>query len=459
MRLSASWTGTPPAGFVGVRRRRFVLCVLLFLGAVAGVAEAQPTQLTVRVLQPNGNPVSLATVCLAQGSQAASRLTTGGVAVLTGLPAGAYTLHVIKSNFQTKSQSVNLSGTQEVTVTLQPGVSTPPAGVNCQGGGAVTTLPPITITSFEVEGLPADFKVTSPPATTLRLRATFDRRPAFFRIIEDSGYAYTTPLQNLQTRPWAPLPPNAPVAPFIYLFPLDLARPYGTRIVHLQVAHVASEDAASQIKSISVILTPGQFRTSILTGAELLQFISRARDAGYSFVLPRTRRRLFDIGLFGGGKEVSFTQSCPPAMEFALGADPGGDHLYKQENEYRVFLGPALNPFWKILNVSIESPTTRFTRAPIRVGQASGFTMQGIQQLPARTFPIESEIKVKTHGCIEFGFFEIDLSKPAFTSITIEGPSNLNVREAFPPRGPTAGGPVAPPPLFPIPPGTLRPRP
>ena len=43
MRLSASWTGTPPAGCVGARCRRFVPCVLLFLGAVAGVAEAQPT--------------------------------------------------------------------------------------------------------------------------------------------------------------------------------------------------------------------------------------------------------------------------------------------------------------------------------------------------------------------------------------------------------------------------------
>ena len=69
--------------------------------------------------------------------------------MLTGLPAGAYTLHVIKSNFQTKSQTVNLSGTQELTVTLQPGASTPPAGVNCQVGGALTTLPPIKITSFD----------------------------------------------------------------------------------------------------------------------------------------------------------------------------------------------------------------------------------------------------------------------------------------------------------------------
>ena len=257
-------------------------CLLLFLGAVAGLAEAQPTtQLTVRVRQPNGDPVSLATVCMAQGAQGGSRLTTGGVAVLTGLPAGAYMLHVIKANFQTKSQSVNLSGTQELTVTLQPGTSTPPAGVNCQGGGAVTTLPPIKITSFEVEDLPADFKVTSPPVTHLRLQATFDRRPAFFRIIEDSGYAYSTPLQNLRTRAWAPLPPNAPIAPFIYLLALDLARPYGTRTVHLQVSSVASEDAASQIKSVSVILTPKQLQTSVLTGAALQGFLDRAQQEGY----------------------------------------------------------------------------------------------------------------------------------------------------------------------------------
>lgn len=295
-----SGSGDPCGRAGGARRRRFVPCVLLFLGAVAGVAEAQPTQLTVRVRQPNGSPISLATVCMAQGSQAGSRLTDSqGVAVLTGLPPGAYSLHVIKSNFQTVSDAHYLSGTQERIVTLQPGASTSPAGVNCQVGGAPTTLPPITITSFTVDNLPADFKVTAPPATTLPLRATFDRQPAFFRIKEAHPDAYTTPLQNLRTASWLSLAPNAP---FIILFPIDFTKPFGTRVIYLQVNSQASEDGASQIKSVSVVLTPGQLRTTVLTGAALQGFLDRAQQQGYGPVRPKGVRIEPDLSVCPAGR-------------------------------------------------------------------------------------------------------------------------------------------------------------
>lgn len=404
MRRSASWAGTPPAGFVGARRRRFVPCLLLFLGAVAGVAEAQSTQLTVRVRQPNGSPISLATVCMAQGSQAGSRLTDSqGVAVLTGLPAGAYSLHVIKSTFQTVSDAHYLSGTQERIVTLQPGASTSPAGVNCQVGGAPTTLPPITITSFRVDNLPADFKVTAPPATTLPLRATFDQQPAFFRIKEAHPDAYTTPLQNLRTASWQPI--LAPNAPFIILFPIDFTKPFGTRVIYLQVSHVASEDAASQIKSVSVVLTPATLRTSVLTGAALQGFLDRAQQQGYGSVRPKGVRTDPDLSVCPAGRVPVLvnaeTYSLLPQttpLAFACNSDldcpinlrpcqagacsarqrvrfylplvgwfytdvvitpPAGQLAQAwpkgliEKAEYSAFAGPPLNPFWKITDLKV----------------------------------------------------------------------------------------------------------
>jgi hypothetical protein len=438
--------------------------VLLFLGAVAGVAEAQPTtQLTVRVRDQNGNNISQATVCMAQGSQAWSRPTTGieAAAVLTGLPAGTYTRHVIKSNFQTKSQSVNLSGTQEVTVTLQPGDSTLPAGVNCQVGGAPTTLPPITITSFKVEveranlitDLPADFKVTSPPVTHLRLRATFDRRPAFFRIIEDSGYAYTTPLQNLRTRPWGPLPPSAPVAPFIYLFPLDLARPYGTRTVHLQVSSVASEDAASQIKSVSVILTPAQLRTTIYAGPALQGILDRAQQEGYGPLKLKTYQVIPDPLCPQGSTPGLVFDSRGRAFIDALTRNPS---TLTEKAEFRAFAGPPLMPFWKITDLVMHHDWGQ-------PSVVSGYTMvnnpsQPPLQAPERTIRIERTFQYECFSGTAGSYLPPPAPPlPTFFAATVVGPDGRDPRDAFPPRGPTAGGPVAPPPLFPIPPGTFRP--
>jgi Carboxypeptidase regulatory-like domain len=458
MRLSALWTGTSSTKCVGNRRRRFVPCLLLFLAAVAGVAEAQPTQLTVQVLQPNGSPISLATVCMAAGSSmAGSRLTTQGVAVLTGLPAGSYTLHVIKSNFQTNSQTVNLSGTLELTVTLQPGASTPPAGVNCQVGGAPTTLTPIKITSFEVVDLPADFKVTSPPATQLVLRATFDRKPDFFRIVEGNGYAYTTPLQNLQTVSWRPIN-LAFNAPFIYFLPLNLGAPYGTRVVYLQVSSgpVASEDAASQIKSVSVIRTPAQLRTSVLTGAALQEFLDRAQLEGYRplkfkafSITPNP-----DDECVGGTHAIlenqptlsapgTYTQPARPLNvlieksvfhAFSPPGDPSGSGLQ------------TLMPFFKITDLGVQP--TYFTSLDLSLPRywidtttfsVSGFTMvnnsfQPPLQAPERIITIEKTYRfnsTKFVNCLDGSPTPHIPFLPTFTSVTVVGPDGRHPCEAF----------------------------
>ena len=458
MRPSTSWTGTPPAGCVGARCRRIVPCLLLFLSAIAWVAEAQPTtQLTVRVLQPNGNPVSLATVCMAAGSSmAGSRLTTQGVAVLTGLPAGAYTLHVIKSNFQTTSQDVNLSGTLELTVTLQPGTSTPPAGVNCQAG-AVTTLPPITITSFEVVDLPADFKVTSPPTTQLVLRATFDRKPAFFRIVENSGFAYTTPQQDLQTVPWQQF--IGPSAEFIRLFPLNLGAPYGTRVVYLQVSSgpVASEDAASQIKSVSVIRTPAQLRTSVLTGAALQEFLDRAQLEGY---VP-LKFKAFSITpnpddeCPGGTHAIlenqptlsapgTYTQPARPLNvlieksvfhAFSPPGDPSGSGLQTLMPFFTITDLGVQPTYFSSLNLSLPRDwidTTTFS--------VSGFTMvnnsfQPPLQAPERIIRIEKTYRFNStkfvSQCLNGSPRPHIPFLPRFTSVTVVGPDGRHPCEAF----------------------------
>jgi hypothetical protein len=448
---------------------------------------------------------------MAQGSQAGSRLTDPqGDAVLTGLPVGAYSLHVIKSNFQTVSDAHYLSGTQERIVTLQPGASTPPAGVNCQGGGAVTTLPPITITSFEVEGLPADFKVTSPPVTHLRLRATFNRRPAFYRIVEDSGYAYTTPLQNLRTRPWEPLPPSAPVAPFIYLKPLDLARPYGTRTVHFQVSTgpVASEDAASQIKSVSVILTPGQFRTSVLTGAALQGFLDRAQQEGYGPVRPKGVGTNPSLRYCPGGRLAGLINAQTyslivdtPSLHCNSNLDCAGNRpcvagvcsvrrnfyfpsvgwitadvqmtpvdsqlgvvwpsLIEKES-YSAFAGPPLMPFWKITDLGFNTVVIPASGGwTIAVG---GYNMVNTPGQPPIQDP-ERIIRVERTTRFDYAMKPVCIVGtelpstllPGFRSVTVVGPDGRDPREAFPPRGPTAGGPLELRPGIPPGIGPIRP--
>src|SRR5262249_48239861 len=105
------WSAVTRAGwFVGPRRRRFVACLLLVLGAVAAVAEAQAADLTVRLRDNNDNPINVAMVCLAQRSPLSGRQMTDnqGVTTFLFLPEGAYTLHVAKQNFETKSKNVDL---------------------------------------------------------------------------------------------------------------------------------------------------------------------------------------------------------------------------------------------------------------------------------------------------------------------------------------------------------------
>jgi hypothetical protein len=385
-------------------------------------------------------------------------------------------------------------------------------------GGAPTTLPPITITSFTVENLPADFKITSPPATHLRLRATFDRRPAFYRIVEDSGYAYTTPLQNLRTRPWAPLPPNVTVAPFINLFPLDLARPYGTRTVHLQVSSVASEDAASQIKSVSVVLTPAAFRTSVLTEAALLAFLVRAQQEGYGplklmgvrtdpdlSVCPTGRLPVLvnaqtysllapvpnPLGCFSdidcpsnqrpchaglcARQRVTFYLPFVGSITAGVGITPVDGQLAVpwpksliEKAAYSAFAGPPLMPFWKIPDLVVlrgfaqlsESGSGFSASTTVSVG---GYTMvnnpsQPPIQDPERSIRVERTTRFD-HRMKPVCIVGTELPStplPNFLSVTVVGPDGRDPLEAFPPRGPTAGGLLKLRPGIP-PGGTIRP--
>src|SRR5262249_22581869 len=80
------WSAVTRAGwFVGLRRRRFVACLLLVLSVVAAVAEAQAADLTVRLRDNNDNPINVAMVCLAQGSPLSGRQMTDNQGVTTFL--------------------------------------------------------------------------------------------------------------------------------------------------------------------------------------------------------------------------------------------------------------------------------------------------------------------------------------------------------------------------------------
>ena len=129
-----------------------------------------------------------------------------------------------------------------------------------------------------------------------------------------------------------------------------------------------------------------------------------------------------------------------------------------QKNEFRVFSGPLLNAFWKILDVRVSAPTSNQPNVSSGVNGISAPVMQGTQQAPLRRITIQSGIQVKTPrattvdlrllfpvlyflfpgapACVESprDFFEIKLNTPTITSLTIEGPDNIEVRNALPPR-------------------------
>jgi len=151
----------------------------------------------------------------------------------------------------------------------------------------------------------------------------------------------------------------------------------------------------------------------------------------------------------------------------AFAAKPDPIKTLIQKAAYHAFAGPPLMPFWKITDlvvlrgfVQLSESGSGFSRSTtVSVG---GYTMvnnpsQPPLQDPERSINIEKTTRFSSDKYVVCGAASAGLPPiptPAFHSVTVVGPDGRDPREAFPPRGHTAGGPVKPPP-FGIP--TIRP--
>jgi hypothetical protein len=189
---------------------------------------------------------------------------------------------VLKQGFQHVDQQVTVNSLPlQQSVTLLEGTSTPPSNISCAVLGSVpvlTTLPSINITNFKVNG--GSLQTTTD--RTVTLTATFSRTPGFYRVGET---------RDLSNRPWLPFNPNAPTTYRLNLVD-ERGVNFGVRQVYFQAAPTAANASVSNLVVSPVILAPTQTSRRTLTGTELLQFLSRAGDAGYSFTLIRTDRQL-----------------------------------------------------------------------------------------------------------------------------------------------------------------------
>lgn len=386
--------------------------------------------LTVRVVSQSGAPLSDARVCLLLNNGGSSKLTNSqGQVNFSGVPAQRHRLLVSKTGFEHLDQSFTVSGDLSVPVQLREGTSTPPFIGAClsaltpiPGQTLEFVIPPIRVTNFRVDGGSSQTTTNR----TVTLTATFDRAPGFFRVGE------TTDLSNSvwrQFNPGTPMTYNLNAAD-------DRGVAFGLRKIYFQAAVTANTGISSRVDA-SVTLAPEQISIRTLTGADLQQFLSRALDAGYNFTAGSSTRSLFE-----GSNSRSFTSTdCPPeATEMALEPQAFGSFRYVQDDTIRIFEGPPLNSFWKITNVGFTPKTD--PPAGSVVNSVSAASTQGLQQLPFRTVSIRSEIQVGRRSggfvgpaCVRSsGNFRLKLIPPIVTSLTIEGPSNFNVKDALPPR-------------------------
>lgn len=201
-----------------------------------------------------------------------------------------------------------------------------------------------------------------------------------------------------------------------------------------------------------MILTPGQLRTTIYAGPALQGILDRAQQQGYGPLKLKTNQVIPDpLCPQGSTPGLVFDSRLMPPID-AVTRNP---KTLTEKAEFSAFAGPPLMPFWKITDLVMRHDWGQ--------PSVSGYTMvnnpfQPPLQAPERTITIERTFQYQCFsGTVAGRYLPLPPPLPTFFAVTVVGPDGRDPREAFPARGPTAGGPVAPPPMFPIPPGTIRP--
>jgi hypothetical protein len=195
-----------------------------------------------------------------------------------------------------------------------------------------------------------------------------------------------------------------------------------------------------------VILTPGQFRTSVLTGAARQGFLDRAQQQGYGPVKFKTYQVIPDLN-------AQCRQGDTPVLVNSPVSWTGlRIKTLIEKAVFRAFAGPPLMPFWKITDLGVLHDWVPLqpqviggsTTPPVVVSgtfSVSGYTMvnnpfQPPLQAPERTIIIERTTRFSRDQavlCVDGAGLPPPPS-PAFRSVTVVGPDGRNPLEAYPPR-------------------------
>jgi len=269
---------------------------------------------------------------------------------------------------------------------------------------------------------------------------------------------------------------------------------------------------SSQIKSVSVILTPKQLQTSVLTGAALQGFLDRAQQEGYGPVRPKGVGTNPSLRYCPGGRLAGLINAQTyslivdtPSLHCNSNLDCAGNRpcvagvcsvrrnfyfpsvgwitadvqmtpvdsqlgvvwpTLIEKAEYSAFAGPPLMPFWKITDLVVlhdwvqpSASGAWFAAPPASTISVSAYNMvntpfQPPIQAPERIIGVERTTRfdyAMKVVCI-VGTEPPSTLLPGFRSVTVVGPDGRDPREAFPPHA----LPSALPPVRRIPPGTIR---
>jgi len=308
-----------------------------------------------------------------------------------------------------------------IKVTFEDGVTElglSPKTITCNPLTA-TTIPNPRITSFEVLPRFSSLKISNDTTkdATIKVNATFDRDPSFYRIGEVRNLQ--NPEQELKLLPWKAYTPGMSLT-----FRLDTSRPYGTRNVFMQINHGTSESGASPAKGDNIIFAPPGLTTFVLAGSSLENFISRAKQLGYRFSLSGPNI-IGNYPCTNGLRIADYNTQLPADVNTSLNfTESWGEEIFKRGGELSF-----LNPFWKVKGIV---PATVFSPEP-----NAELKLVGIDGPPSgraddlnRTINWRRSYRREADSIVTC-VAPSDPAPPPLFSITLEGPSDKQPVDAF----------------------------
>ena len=376
-------------------------------------ATAEAAKLTVKVVQSveqSPRPVIQgATVCYRKADTpnapvlAAKKTDSGGVAEFVDVPEGTYNVSMVANGFNGKTERVVIRGIDVAPVwALAPGQDT--SGITCPA----TTSPQLTVSAtVNIDRPPPkilSFKLSNGAESTthqaLTLKATFDRTPKFYRVAETAPTSPRWTVYNADLN-----------GMFVFTLSDKGSDNFGTRDVYLQVK---SEDGKlSEVAHLSIELKPVPvIRT--FTGTQLKEVLKYAKQQGFEFsgrFIVGSNNCTDDAGYNIYGVSIDVPGVMVSTDIYDAKVYEASFFAGRRLNNHWTMKAPEFSPssrlgFWK-------DPYTKYLIIKVPTSQSPSFVVQlniaPYRENPAPCTPVELLLK----------------------SITLEGPRDLDWREAF----------------------------